>query len=112
MSFTASVQFLPVNKFNDYLITLSPHISYLYGTIHHLEVGIGFSLFSNDSFKDALIVLPINIGYRYQKNNGGIFWRLSLMSAYFLNEDGFLGIKFWPIWGGVSLGYTFKNKKS
>ncbi len=52
----------------------------------------------------------INIGYRYQKKQGGLFFRIYFLASYFENgydKNNFL-ISYLLPWGGVGLGYTFK----
>ena len=50
----------------------------------------------------------MRIGYRYQQEEGGFFWKIAFVllngDFYYWNNSQFMK------WGGVSFGYTFKNK--
>ena len=52
--------------------------------------------------------IPLRIGYRYQRTNGGIFWKIAIVPTYY-HRDFYNG----PIFqfAGVAIGYTFINKK-
>ncbi|MCL2073237.1 MAG: hypothetical protein FWH18_04915 [Marinilabiliaceae bacterium] len=96
---------------------ISPQINYLYGQKNHLELGIGYS-FQYETpwdhnkgefifgFDNLLRYVPIRIGYRLQKEQGGFFWKIAYVPSYRVEEKR---ISF--IWGGVAFGYTFKKKK-
>ena len=59
--------------------------------------------------------VPFRIGYRYQRENGGFFFKIAYMSGFFFEkhyDDEVIPIRdFIPYWGGVAFGYTFKHKK-
>lgn len=61
---------------NDWMTSISPQINYLQGTQHHLELGVGYVYLASVSgirFTDGVWGIPLRIGYRYQKPEGGIF---------------------------------------
>ena len=80
----------------------------LYGTTHHLEVGIGQTIASiiqtnQTSWKPertADIHAHFSLGYRYQKEHGGTIFRLSYtpIIEYY---------KYFRNWGGISIGRAF-----
>ena len=88
---------------------------------HHLEVGTGISFYSsqrltyNPDFppsnfqKDISLeaVLPLRLGYRYQKPEGGFFFRLGYTPLFNLNLDSPEPVRFFPLYGGISLGKSF-----
>jgi len=83
-------------------------INALYGTKHHAEVGIGqtFSSIvqsSNSDFspsRDNNFSTNFTIGYRYQKSDGGIVFRIGYTPI--INQN-----KYFQHWGGISIGYSF-----
>ena len=105
-----SKQTLAVSNFS-----FSPQISYLYGKSHNLEIGVGwvfdFQIDHIENHSNSFTWgIPLNIGYRYQKEDGGLFLKISWNPAY--TEFYYIDLlKFTPFWGGASIGYTFKNKK-
>jgi len=99
-------------------IFLAPQISYLYGKKHHLELGVGTAYLMDIIYPEYTGVwwLPFRIGYRYQRENGGFFFKIAYMPSFFFhlhNEEGYNSVirEFVPYWGGVAFGYTLKNKK-
>ena len=100
-----------------FLFALAPEISYLYGKKHHLELGVGATYWMsiyNPIDYTGFWDIPFRIGYRYQRENGGFFFKIAYMPVFtiqenFDGENDFRG--FTPLWGGVAFGYTFKHKK-
>lgn len=99
---------------------ISPQISYLYGRNHHLELGIGLTynylnilrwIDADDDYPpENYWHIPFRVGYRHQREKGGLFLKIAytpIIIDPFKRESR----NFIPIWGGVALGYTFKNKK-
>ncbi len=95
------------NKFNpDVIIPVA--INGFYGSNHKIEFGFGQTI-SNivradySSWKpkrETNLHANFTIGYRYQKNNGGIIFRCCytpIIEFY----------KYYRHWGGVSFGYAF-----
>jgi len=96
--------------FSNPFIGFSPQINYLYGQKHYLEIGTGIT-FLNE--REGLCI-PIRIGYRYQRDNGGLFWKIAFVplfgeDLYF--EMGTSKLPFFPS-VGIAFGYTFKSKKN
>ncbi len=85
---------------------------------HHLELGIGYtpsyiaktkleiggSGFEFDGYRLTSVV-PLRIGYRYQKPDGGFFFRAAYMPTLDLHPD--VNRKLRLIHGGISLGKSF-----
>lgn len=46
----------------------------------------------------------LTLGYRRQPANGGLLWGIALTPHF--NGNGF-----WPLWGGIKFGYSFKSTK-
>ncbi|GHV43689.1 hypothetical protein FACS1894180_3520 [Bacteroidia bacterium] len=127
MSVGMGFQYMPAGVediFYPHTFSFSPQINYLYGRrSHHLELGLGLifpSLFyyNVSGFDvDGSFLVPLRIGYRYQRENGGLFWKIALTPLF---GKGEIGILSWKTgigdihcrpWIGVSIGYTFKNKR-
>lgn len=83
---------------------------------NYLELGLGL-IYSHDFFKDINHVdhyffTSFRMGYRYQKRNGGFFFKAGFTPLYQLfvinPEPKYIDYKkWWPI-GGLAFGYTFK----
>ena len=83
-------------------------INGLYGTNHKIEFGIGQTIsnivhanYTNwQTERETNFHANFTIGYRYQKDKGGVMFRCSytpIIEFY----------KFYRHWGGISIGYTF-----
>lgn len=130
-SFRVGVLYLPVSGESLYNIPIE--VNYLKGEKKHLEFGFGLSyangFYSSNSdvsvgsdftykeeYSRALYLFLKPIGYRFQKREGGVFFKASgliLYKAYELNENYIqpdYEIILSPFFG-LSVGYTFKNKK-
>jgi hypothetical protein len=100
-------QFFPkLGLLEDPLISFTPQFSYLYGNVHNLELGAGvfFNLYYGQWG------LPIRVGYRYQPENSGFFFRAALtpiLTDCFPVPDSDFTLHFW---GGVGLGYSFRDR--
>jgi len=108
----------------DYLmLTIAPEVSYLYGEKHHLELGVGVTYNANyDRLSGKFYstnhdwFLPFRIGYRFQKDNGGLFLKAAATPfIWFMNHQDTENSEpeLWKIfipWGGVAIGYTFKSR--
>lgn len=81
--------------------TVTPQFNMLFGRKHFFELGIGAAF----PFGDGETLIPCRLGYRFQKENGGLFIKAAYTPIYFLGGEYF-GRLFKP-WGGLSLGYTF-----
>jgi hypothetical protein len=128
LSFNCGFQYFPItNYFPDFppagsypklilygsQITISPQINYLYGKNHHLDLGIGITYDAYINHKDRKIkeglgfMMPFRIGYRYQREKGGFFFKIAYTPIYLISID-FFDIKFIPLFAGIAFGYTFK----
>ncbi len=99
---------------NDYTDTFNPEIivpvaiHFLYGKNHKLEVGAGqtitsFVRASSSDFqpkRDIRNHTHFILGYRYQKNKGGLMFRIAYTPILEFNTD-------YQHWGGLALGYAF-----
>ena len=94
-------------KFNpDIIVPLSIHVCY--GKDHKVEVGAGQTI-ASIVHVNATDIKParatnfhthISIGYRYQKNSGGIVLRCAYTPIIEFN-------KYFRHWVGVAIGYSF-----
>jgi len=102
---------------------LSMLLNYMYGTNNsHLEIGTGiqfpefymqysscngnkciYDVWKFSSYYD----IPLSIGYRYQKIDGGLFWKVAFVALF--SEEIIKKMPFAPS-SKVAIGYTFKNK--
>jgi hypothetical protein len=80
--------------------SMSPQFNFLFGSKHYFELGIGAAF----PFVQRGVVFPFRLGYRFQKEEGGLFFKAAFTPIYF--PDGFFGMPFLP-WGGLSVGNTF-----
>ena len=91
----------------DLVFPASLNLMYRFGTafmgVHHLEMGLGQTL--SFSTKNQFLIATINIGYRYQKKDGGFFFR-----AGYTPFISYLYSVQYQHWAGISIGKTFKNK--
>jgi len=112
------------NKISDFKTIWLPviplEVSALYGkSNHHLEMGFGLISFLDrtlaiDSetfeFSDKVVfgaVIPVRIGYRYQKPEGGFFFRVGYTPFFNLPVGERKDWVFTPIFAGVSVGKSF-----
>lgn len=87
---------------------------------HHLEIGTGVTVFSLPDFQldeenlimtqegvkwDASVIM--RIGYRYQKPEGGLFFRVGYTPGFNLNLSSENAVDFYPAWVGLSVGKSF-----
>lgn len=94
--------------------------SALYGkSNHHLEAGVGFTSFLDQGVKLDLgtyesstkivfgAILPFRLGYRYQKPEGGFFYRIGYTPFFDLPFSENKSISFQPYHAGLSIGKSF-----
>jgi hypothetical protein len=87
---------------------------------HHLEFGIGLISYlesiaqfdTGPPFQETRkivygAVLPIRIGYRYQKPGGGFFYRVGYTPFFSLPVGGSESWSFEPRFAGISIGKSF-----
>lgn len=92
----------------------------LYGkSKHHLEMGFGVipyldvvSIFDSEElvFKDKVVsttAMPLRIGYRYQKPEGGFFFRVGYTPFFSAPIGSREDWEFMPIHAGVTFGKSF-----
>lgn len=100
VSLALGAQYLPsIDSPSDYRLSVSPQINYFRGIKHHFETGIGVAVdFNNGDF-----IIPIRIGYRFQKPEGGMFYKIGITPLY---VNDFLGSPAVIPWGGLAIGWT------
>jgi hypothetical protein len=113
VSLAIGTQYQPTSYFggNDWMTSISPQINYLRGIKHHLELGVGFFYLASISefqYTDGVWGMPLRIGYRYQKPEGGLFFKIaytpSILDQRILDREK---TSFLFLWGGMALGWTF-----
>ncbi|WP_163380632.1 hypothetical protein [Cyclobacterium sp. SYSU L10401] len=98
-------------------------VSTLFGAKkHHLEFGVGITPFLqagvNSSWESGNLVqskgashlgaiLPIRVGYRYQKPEGGFFFRLGYTPFFAMPNKTREYWAFQPVFAGLGLGVSF-----
>ena len=88
------------------IITVPVGINHLAGKApDYFESGIGITyakFTGTDFFSGSGSWLVPSIGYRYQPEHNGFFWRIAISPLISLEKgDG------WISWGGIGLGYKF-----
>jgi hypothetical protein len=110
MSWRAGFSYIPLKDESPMLI-FSFELSFLFGTKHHFETGFGLSyLYEGITIEPtAVLIIGRVAGYRFQKPNGGFFFKggFSIVLMHYFGGDP----DFAPFWPHLSLGYSFKNKK-
>jgi hypothetical protein len=86
---------------------------------HHLELGLGLTPhlarsldFNSETLEleDKLVLntlIPLRIGYRYQKPEGGFFFRVGYTPFFKVFAGGREDWVFTPIFAGISFGKSF-----
>lgn len=89
---------------------------------HHLELGLGITPYLkaeiNSSFETGVLVqskgpnnlaavLPLRIGYRYQKPEGGFWFRVGYTPFFSLPYEFRDDWEFQPIFAGIGFGWSF-----
>lgn len=112
------------NQINDFetiwLPVIPLEVSAFYGrSNHHLEMGFGFTSFLDRTLdfdsetlelKDKVVLdayIPLRVGYRYQKPEGGFFFRVGYTPIIILPTSGREGWIFEPRFAGISFGKSF-----
>ncbi|MGY8953280.1 MAG: hypothetical protein ACKVJP_07950, partial [Flavobacteriales bacterium] len=100
-------------SFRDFNYKINPDIvipfgvNFIYGTKHRAELGIGQSLSNivqansetGEGERITSFHATASIGYRFQKQNGGLFFRVVYSPIY----ENYQRLRHW---GGVSLGFA------
>jgi len=112
------------NQINDFKTIWLPviplEVTAFYGrSNHHLEMGFGFTSlldrtldFDSETLEleDKVVLdayIPLRVGYRYQKPEGGFFFRVGYTPIIILPTGGREGWIFEPRFAGVSFGKSF-----
>jgi len=112
------------NKIKDFKTIWLPviplEVTALYGkSNHHLELGFGFTSYLSRTldinsetfeFSDKVVFgayIPLRIGYRYQKPEGGFFFRVGYTPIIDVPVRAGKSWSFNPYWAGVSFGKSF-----
>lgn len=67
---------------------------------NHFEIGGGFILIGLFNYADPLALVTENVGYRFQRKNGGSFFTIAWTPIF---------LDWWyKWWYGISIGWTFK----
>ncbi|HTF03235.1 MAG TPA: hypothetical protein VK826_04385 [Bacteroidia bacterium] len=94
---------------NQDLITFPLALNVMKGKVHHPMISIGYTqvlwqqptnFFKNDYPESIFIV---GAGYKYQRPEGGFYFTLQVMKFFPVDENIL-------IWGGLGIGYTFKQQ--
>ena len=92
-------------------ILASPQINYLIGNKHNIEIGIGITLpifisTELNHYIDNFYWFNLyRVGYRYQKKEGGLLFRIGFTPWTFFITGDKVGTNF--TWGGIAVGWTF-----
>ena len=86
----------------------------IFNNKHFLELGTGLTLMNDNDFslnhKTTLFILAFRAGYRYQKPQGGMFFKIGftpLYDFYIINPKDHIIYSTWFLFGGIGIGYTF-----
>jgi hypothetical protein len=120
---SAGFSMLPSEKINSkniWLPAIPLEVAALYGkSNHHLEMGFGFTSYldkttaiNSETFElsDKVVfgaIIPVRIGYRYQKPEGGFFFRIGYTPFFNVPVREGKSWSFDPYWAGVSFGKSF-----
>ncbi len=109
-----------LNAKTTWLPVVPVEISALYGkSNHHLELGMGVTSyltrrlgFDSETFQttDKVVFdagIPLRIGYRYQKPEGGFFFRVGYTPFFAMPIKPRKYWAFQPVFAGVSLGLSY-----
>lgn len=134
-SYRVGFVYVPIklNESNFSPFSIPIEFNYLKGRKNHLEIGLGFSyayafnsshreiphgsnFISVQEFSKAIYLFVKPIGYRFQKDTGGLFVKISgllLYKALEINNNYTNRANEFTLgpYIGVSIGYTIKNKK-
>jgi hypothetical protein len=116
----AGVSLFPVNIIGkNYLAYILPlEVTAMLGrSKHHLEIGTGVSPYlapaTNRGFDPEFeryrvaAIMPFRLGYRYQKKEGGFFFRAAYTPFIEFSSHFNIGTHFYLLYGGLSMGKSF-----
>jgi hypothetical protein len=123
LKLAARIGAMYVDNTNNFLSSIKNHnyslpleLSFLKGrNNHNLEIGIGatpyFREYVEETRNDEFFIAPFGrIGYRYQKENGGVFFKAGFTPIIRFKKDWeSYNPKYVYPWGGLAIGYTLKN---
>jgi hypothetical protein len=105
LSIASGIGYLPLeissHNFGWFNYIFTSQVNYFTGNEHHFETGLGFTYIGKKNSDYYDIFLLLRIGYRYQKQDGGLFIKSSLTPLYSLEVNQFLP------WAGIVVGWTF-----
>ena len=95
--------------FEEYFSVTIPHINLLFGNEQHFELGGGFG-FDLDyknmmNYNVTYYTLTFRVGYRYQRKEGGFFFRTGLVPWMWINAR--YGSYDFFLFGNLAFGYSF-----
>lgn len=105
LTWRVGLSFAPIDKNNGTGIVFPLMINALIGqNAHKLEVGLGQGI-TITTRGSAFTLTTVAVGYRYQPAQKSWFYRVSYtpLISYLVDFQT-------QHWGGLSIGYTFKNK--
>lgn len=105
LTWRLGLSFAPIDKNNGFGLVFPVMVNALIGKkAHKLELGIGqgITLTTKGSF---FILTPLVLGYRFQKPEKNIFYRITYtpLISYLVDFQ-------YQNWGGISIGYRFNSK--
>ena len=103
LAVAAGFQYLPTGQSIPVHVSFSPQISYLLGRLNHLELGVGTIHSTGERNSTAA---TLRIGYRYQRPDGGTFFKIGFTPILFGVEIFGETLPVFP-WGGFAFGWTF-----
>lgn len=106
---------------NQNLLTIPVELSYLRGAgNHHLELGLGVTAlyehyqdFEGSDVTQIMCLPAARVGYRYQKRDGGFFFKTGLTPMLQIKDSQYKYNKTQGIlWAGIAFGYTLKDQRN
>jgi hypothetical protein len=82
------------------IFSFTPQVNYFFGVKHHFETGIGVCYFLNNEE----IAVPLRVGYRFQKPEGGFLFKFALTPTF---VPDFFGEAVFLPWAGAGIGFAF-----
>lgn len=103
---------------NGWSVVIPCRINFLYGRLHNLEAGLGpiflLNTHTRNLYGSQIIFDLLTINYRYQKKNGGYFFKCgaSIINKIVDYKYGWLfNTNTRYVTANLSFGYTFTHKK-
>jgi hypothetical protein len=110
MSWRVGFFLIPLKESAPYLF-FPFELNFLFGKKHHFETGIGVTyIYEGITIEPSIAAIFGRVaGYRYQRPNGGFFFRAGaaiVLVHYFGGDPNFV-----PFFPNLSLGYTIKKDR-